>query len=40
MCCHLGNYENSGEADSNEKATGDGETHRREAEAESKNVSF
>ena len=38
MCCHLGNYENSGEANSYEEATGDGETHRGKAEAELKNV--
>ena len=40
MCCHLGNYEYSGEANSYEEATGDGETQRGEAEAELKNVNF
>ena len=40
MCCHLGNYEYSGEADSYEEATGYGETHRGETEAELKNVNF
>ena len=36
VCCHLGNYEYPGEADSNEDATGEGVTQRGKAKAELK----